>query len=252
MNFSFISKYFLFLNILLLNTCSQKRPAHLPTQGVNRELKQIYFILDKKQECEFPFSSRIPIEDIESKMNARVFVHRVDTQDKNLLREINSRNPQLIILGPGWPMTLWQELSLPSFPGRLVVGLARSGPWVTLKPDWSLISSFFIDACRFVNNKGLCGIRPEACRKNLIQKNSIKSEKILLSFDEDEIAADFVAKVAWNDLLRDLDSHNFQNQNTLTLNIKSGYLQFYTPNADLNDLNNPKSKFLRTWLLKHL
>jgi hypothetical protein len=67
-----------------------------------------------------------------------------------------------------------------------------------------------------------------------------------------EWAADYVARVAWNDLLRDLDSHNFQNQNTITLNIKSGYLQFYTPNADLNDVNNPKAKFLRTWLMKHL
>jgi hypothetical protein len=224
----------------------------LPTQGVNRELKQIYFILDKKQECEFPFTSRIPIEDIESKMNARVFVHRVDTQDKNLLREINSRNPQLIILGPGWPMALWKELSLPSFPGRLVVGLARPGPWITLMPDWKLMASFFSDACRLLSNKSVCAVRPDSCRKNLLQKNAIKSEKILLSFDEDETSADYVARVAWNDLLRDLDSHNFQNQNTITLNIKSGYLQFYTPNADLNDVNNPKAKFLRTWLMKHL
>lgn len=250
MNFN--SRIFIFLSILFLNSCSQKRPGNLPTQGVNRELKQIYFILDKKQDCEFPFTSKIPTEDIESKLNARVFVHRVDAPDKNLLRDVNSRNPQLIILGPGWPMKLWQELSLSSYPGRLVVGLARTGPWVKLDPDWNLISSFFSDACSILGNKTSCGILPESCRKNLLQKNLSQSDNTLLSFDEDETGADFVARVAWIDLLRDLESHNFQNKNTISLNIKSGYLQFYSPKSDLNDVNNPKSKFLKMWLLKHL
>jgi hypothetical protein len=239
----FFSKFF--ISLLLTVACSQDKSAKLPPSSASKELLQIFFILGEDKHCLFPFASRLPVEELEARLGARITVHRQKEAKPDLLREVNARNPSLIVLSEGWPQEQWAKLNLPAYPGRRVLKLGEQ-----VQIPWNLLNDFSKEACRTLYPGQACKALPVSCRQKIGMKESADKAVGILSFDAAE-NAEFQVSMLWPQLLEDVRRLSVL-PDVISVDVRSAYLQLRPTGVALGDDSSPKSKFLRQWLFKRL